>query len=151
MSSDRPNLSELTDFYHNWETTEDSLIQYGSQRLTADLAISTAMLFCPKFVLHNKGIFLDFKFSEKAFQAWDTHLKGDMVGIQKVINHVHITQDVALHAFENQSYQNLEFFGNALLKVWRSLISTQFPELNVHYVGEKDEFEDFLITFWVES
>lgn len=152
----RPILSDLPDYYE-WNQKEPiDFVSYAAIKLTPDLAITVTKLFWPDFTVYENRVFLSFKCKsdtfdtfEQAFKSWKQALNGDFQAVEKMINHIHLAQDLLIYPFENLSYDTIAYFGDILVKIWRCALATEFPERRFEVSGEKDgDFDDFMITFW---
>ncbi len=148
----KPIISELPEYYEWYQQEKIDFMTYASNKLTPDLAITVTRLFYPEFILYDEGIFLANLFSKNNYHEWKSKLNCDLSAIEKVMNHIHLAQDLLIYPFENLSYQNIAYFGNILVKTWSLALKDQYPQRVFKVVGGKDgDFDDFVITFWQES
>lgn len=142
-----PDISELPD-YLKWHEKGFSLRDYARLNLSPDLAISMTKIFWPDFVLHEGRVFIKEAFEISNFENWKKTTNGDLIAVQKVMNHVHLA-DLLYEPFENLSYTNILYFGTILHHIWRYALQTNFPDLDFEVTIEKDgDFDDVVITFW---
>lgn len=142
----QPDTNALTD-YSAWKDSL-SLIEYAGLKLTPDTAVAAAKLFWPDFVEHDGCVFHAFRFSLQNYKTWQEKFEGNASEIERMVNHVHLAQDL-FSDFEDMAYHNVLFLGQVLLKTWKHALETQFPGQVFEVQGEKDpDFEDFVITFW---
>jgi hypothetical protein len=142
-------LSELPDYAKWYHREKTDFITYACINITPDLAITVTKLFWPDFILYEDGVFLQNRFRIATHSDWKNQLGADTSAIEKVMNHIHIAQDLLLHPFQDLSYQNIAYFGSVLINTWGAALRINYPDRTFQITGEKDgDFDDFVITFW---
>ena len=144
------NIDELEDFVIWRNSNPDlTLLEYLYHNLSASLAIAVARLFWPELVLHKEGVFMVESFSEHVFDAWNSQLSGDLAGIERAMNHVHLG-DIAgsLHTL---GLKNQEYLANVISNCWQCRLKQAYPNRNFCIqVGPEANSSDFVITFFQE-
>lgn len=136
------------------------------------LAIGYTSLFWPDFVEHNNCIFLKSHFSVDTFKHWENpSISEHYAQIESIMNHIHIA-DLFAVAVPRRSFfdklfnrypkqlpgrnditkEQVVFFGNKLLDMYRAKLSIDFPNrkfaVSFDCVDDPENLEDYQLTFW---
>jgi len=143
-----PNLDELEDFQVWRSANQDlTLSEYAYHNISGSLAIAVGSLLWPGLVDHQGGVFIADAFSQVIFDSWSSQLGGDLMEIERVMNHVHLC-DLA-HSFRTLGAQNLEYLATIISNCWRCRLNQSYPDLNFHVeVRAEAGGLDYEITFY---
>lgn len=142
-----PNLSELEDF-QAWRSANPDLTLSGYvyHNLSASLAIAVGKLLWPDLVNYRGGVFIADAFSQTVFDSWSSQLGGDLMEIERAVNHVHLC-DLA-DSFKTLGTQNLEYLAAIISNCWHCRLKQAYPDFNFCVeVSSKPDPLDYEITF----
>ncbi|MGO1975470.1 MAG: hypothetical protein ACTH2Q_21125 [Propionibacteriaceae bacterium] len=79
-------------------------------------------------------------FSERVVDLWLEQTEGSTTAVELVMNHVHLYDEVEEHTDDDLA--DLERAAQQLAEVWRALLRTRHPELDVEvtFATEPDEY-----------
>lgn len=143
-----PNLDELEDF-QLWRSANSDLMLsgYAYHNLSASLAIAVGQLLWPDLVSYRGGVFIAEAFSKTVFDSWSSQLDGNLVEIERAMNHVHLC-DLA-NSFKALGAQNLEYLATIVSNCWRCRLKQAYPDHNFCLeVGVEPDGLDYEITFY---
>ena len=122
-----------------------TLLDYLYGVANIELAIAFTALFWPEFTEHKGGVFFAIGFSEQLYDQWHEALKGDLVGIEQVMNHRHVAD--LLPGSENTSSENVLYLGQKIAEMWESRLARLYPKRRFSVRCYRDEDSDVEITF----
>lgn len=143
-----PNLDELEDF-QLWKSVNPDLTLsgYAYHNLNASLAIAVGQLLWPDLIEHRGGVFIADAFSQTVFESWNLQLNGDLMEIERAMNHVHLC-DLAC-SFKQLGAQNQEYLSTIISNFWRCRLKQAHPDKNFCVeVGIETDGLDYEITFY---
>jgi hypothetical protein len=129
------------------DTHADSVWSYISHGGSFAHAAAVLMLCAPDTVEARGCLLLAERYEETAFERWWTHLEGDRVAIEQVVNHVHLWD--VLPDIETVPEEAVENFGERLAEVWRALFAARYPDrpITVELDTSPDEYGPTLVVF----
>lgn len=143
-----PNLDELEDF-QLWKRANAglTLTGYAYHNLGASLAIAVGKLLWPDLVNYRGGVFIADAFSTTVFDTWNLQLDGELIEIERAMNHVHLC-DLA-NSFKTLGTPNLEYLANMISNCWRCRLKQAYPDQRFCVdVGAEMDGLDYEITFY---
>lgn len=93
--------------------------------VTVGEAAALSILLWPQFVEYRGGVFLEFVFEQDAVDVWFNELKGDVAGVEGVVNHIHLWD--AFSAASEQEREVLEELANRVAEMWRASARSTYP------------------------
>jgi hypothetical protein len=133
---------ELPDAVKKWAEevsppSKNACLDYLSYYVHPDVVRLVGRLLIPAFVEHEGGVFLRSQFSFKGYADWKKKL-GDVVAIEKVINHQHVYDLFATQGEVAEA--SFEGVANLMAQSIRLALCYEFPDrvFNV-YVTNTDQ------------
>ncbi|WFE50001.1 hypothetical protein [Micromonospora sp. WMMD1155] len=121
MLSDYRQLAQWVD-----ENGEFDIRSFLLLNETVPNAAVLAELFWPHFVEYRGGVFLAFLFEEKGVDMWLENLKGDVVSVESVLNHVHLWDFFSPKS--KDEYAGLSKLTERIGTMWREALRVSFPD-----------------------
>jgi hypothetical protein len=150
----KPDIDDLPDYrkHRNLKTGKYTPLDvYALVNLTKDELIAVTRLFYPEFIEYEGGVFFLHQFTKGFFHDWKAQLLGNIAAVERVMNHVHLAQDLK-YCVDELGTQNLIYFGQILLVTWKAALEDSFPGRSFKVEGNVEEFDEgppeFIITFW---
>lgn len=136
----RPRLLAVLPELREWNdgkgvSPEAWLNSFGS----VPQALMYSALFCPEFV-EFEGCLLWHDASPEMFVQWMTTLGGNRSAVERVMNHVHLT-DLFLNAPQPPTDAQVDHLGHVLQDLWGLQLRRDFPHLDVQVAFEWDDPE----------
>jgi len=115
-------------------------------------ALLLTVLFLPRLICFEGGIFMDDRFSETSFRTWLAHCEGDLAAVEAMMNHVHL-YDVFGTKADGVNEAVFERLGQALAFSWRALLAQAFPErhFSVEYSNTEQDYGPTVTFFQVAT
>lgn len=105
-----------------------SLWNYNNYMGSVQLAYSYASLFWPDFVEVNGALILAEHYTPENFQHWLEYWEGDLTGVEKMINDVHL-EDLFMNNKIDDELDDRVW--NTVMEVleamWKACVRTRFP------------------------
>ncbi len=92
-------------------------------------AIAYGHFFWPEFIEHDGCIFRKNVWNLQNYQAWLTKTRGDKTAIERVMNHLHLS-DLYPNAAESTTAQKL-YLAGLLKEIWECKLKRDFPDLEI--------------------
>jgi hypothetical protein len=104
------------------------LWDYNNFMGSVQLAYSYASLFWPDFVEVNGALILAEHYTPENFQHWLEYWEGDLTGVEKMINNVHIESLFMNNKVDNELDDQVWNTVMAVLEeMWRACVKARFP------------------------
>ena len=121
---------------------------------TPELMVGFSSIFWPEFIEVDGCVFLKDGYDQDNIDAWAESTKGDMVAVQKVVNHQHIYDLFQNDSVEKLNIQQVKYLSDLLVDMWSAKLKRDFPQLDIDVqVCDFDE-EDVIATsvsFWTKA
>jgi len=153
MKKELININNLSD-YLKWKKSNPdiSLLDYVCDNLSPDMAISITKLFYPDFVLHDGKVLLKDRLEKTNYEEWKKKLSNDQIKIEKMINHIHLQEDLFLGMKNRLDFKNLKYLANILVSCWTKAVADQVPGRKIKVeLYEDKEAEDIILNVYQES
>ena len=116
------------------------------------MAISITKLFYPDFVLHDGKVLLKDRLEKTNYEEWKKKLSNDQIKIEKMINHIHLQEDLFLGMKNRLDFKNLKYLANILVSCWTKAVADQVPGRKIKVeLYEDKEAEDIILNVYQES
>ncbi|GEM_PF-4515579 len=156
---DIDNLKHLKQYFGD---DEPDFRAYALWNSTPDVLMATAKFFYPDFFEHDDCVFWGTKFSKdgiKIYKKWMNNLKDDCIAVQRVMNHIHVSEDLGMiytigkpSTIGQLNTQNIYYLAEVLTQTWGLSLRNTFPDKTIHIEANRDEeIGDVIITFWAET
>ncbi len=125
-------------------------LSYISHKYDLQQVLLLSSLFSPDFVEYKASVFIKYQFSQDGVDDWERRLDGKMSEVQKVMNHLHISQlFVNDDPNEDINFELLKMLCDIIAACWRGALLSAYPDRNfsVEAFYDNDDFDPYT-TFW---
>jgi hypothetical protein len=127
-----PGIRQIRETWTGPNIEKTGLWSYNNFVGSVQLAYSFASLFWPDFVEVDGALILKEHYSPENFEHWREHFKGDLTGVEKMINHVHL-EDLFMNGKGDYELDDRVWVTvmAVLEETWRASIKVRFPGENI--------------------
>jgi len=117
-----------------------------------EYAVAFSTLFWPEFQVFHDCVFIASFCDEESFQTWLRCSKGDLAGVEAMVNHQHIS-DLFMNGSPEGTAEQLNYLGEVLKETWQAKLNLEFPDRRMvvdFYPAKADDLVAAQITFYTK-
>ncbi|MBO3095876.1 hypothetical protein [Cellulomonas dongxiuzhuiae] len=140
------DFKELDEFLDDRE--HDDPRTFVSYKGSPGLLAAVMKLLDPPLVEHRGAVFLGFAFDAAVVDEWFLRLAGDVAGVERIVNHLHVWEILPTNAFDEDEAKRLV---GPIAQFWRSALQARFPDRRFVVETECDADYGPEVTFYTSA